>query len=745
MIPNNNTGKWRYTEDQRDRAEECIKRIFTMAPPQTPEELTTALQHVCHLSLEKKYPRTRREGKRWWSQKIDTLRKSVITAKRRITRANKKQDANAGPLLQAYSEAYSAFKAEKDASKKRLHNRLCEELDHNPWGDAYRTAISKLRPRHKSSTPPNAAKVIATLFPTHPPVDFKAQSSEDFQDFTEDEIVNAAKRLKSGKSPGPDGVPPEITRLAALLAPGVYKNIMNRLAAEGSFPAIWKEAALKLIPKEGHSDLTPKYRPICLISTTGKLYEHLLNQRLNADLVRTKGLSELQHAFIPRRSCATALESAIRFIERSRKRGPKWVPTMVLLDVTNAFNCANWQTILNRLRRTGTKEYLIRLIKSYLSERTLDFEGQIFTLTSGVPQGSVLGPTLWNVLIDSVTRIQLPDYCQMVVYADDIAILIEAQDSKTMTHRANLAIKRITTELSSLGLKVAPNKCDALIVSGQRTSIDQGTHFTLGNQTIRPSPTVKYLGITFDSNMNFCSHATRVCSAATAALNALGAILSAENVRMARRRVIARVVEAKLTYACEVWAHRISTAALERLECVQKRAAVRITRGMTNMNGEAALVLAGMLPIAIVARTRRAAFIGQGKATARDLGDMWQNRWKDYSCWTRTMIPDVRVWITRKHGEVGSALTEVLSGQGHFGTYLKTIKKRPSSNCRHCHCPETLRHLLMNCPRFDRERTAAGLQGECDLRTVTRTMLGSQQGWRRVERLAARIREEGLK
>ena len=80
-------------------------------------------------------------------------------------------------------------------------------------------------------------------------------------------------------------------------------------------------------------------------------------------------------------------------------------------------------------------------------------------------------------------------------------------------------------------------------------------------------------------------------------------------------------------------------------------------------------------------------------------------------------------------GSFPGPITEVLSGHGHFGSYLKMTGESSSDMCETCHVRESVRHSLMHCTRYDKERTEAGLQGECDPRKVARKMLPSQRDW----------------
>lgn len=662
-----------------------------------------------------------------------------------LTRANKTTHGNPdNDVLKNHREAYYNFVEEKKRAKSRLHERLCNEINLNPWGQAYRQAITALKPKTKAKTPKNIDSIILTLFPKHTPFDFpRASCSKDKDDFTVEEIQTAAKKLKGNKSPGPDGIPAEVIKIIANERPEVFLKTMNKLLETGHFPDIWKTATLKLLPKEGNTELTPKYRPICLINTLAKLLEHMLNERLLEELERTNGISPRQHAFTKKKSCITALDTVVKFMEMTRRRGSQWVPAMILLDVKNAFNSANWAKILNALRHLKIKEYIIDMVASYFRDRKLSIDGKDYYLTSGVPQGSVLGPTLWNVLINPITKIELPDYCDMVLYADDIAILIAAKDGPSMTHRGNLALKRVETELLRLGLDLASDKSTSLIVNGKRTSIPTNTRFSLGGHDLINKTSVKYLGVYLDKDLNFQQHSEKTCQKATRALNALSAILRSKNARMARRRVIARVVEAQLLYGCEVWRGRMTAKALNDMEAVQKRAAVKIAQGFPSMSGEAALVLTGMIPLDIQAQGRQSKF-QRIRETETETRRRWQDRWnKTGPTWTKSLIPQIDRWIDRPHGELSASITEIMSGHGHFGTFLKMTGKTNSSVCNVCQTQESVRHVLMYCPRFDQERTTAGLQAECDPTRITKYMLTSRENWNRVEALLCAITKAG--
>lgn len=728
--------RWRYRESRKRHIESALNSAFDSRKVSTPEDLTEVLRKVCEETLRKPRRGTRR-GKPWWSAKIASLRADFLRVRRTLTRGNKKYHGTApAELVERYNLAYKAFQDEKTSAKERLHNRLCDELDNNPWGDAYQIAMGRLKPRKPTKLPKNLDTVLSKLFPKHAPVSFNEESNEGYMEFSIEEVIHAANKLKGGKSPGPDGIPAEVVQIAVTQNPEVFVAVMNDLLRKGEFPSIWKRGDLRLIPKEGNSDLNPKYRPICLLNTLSKLYEQLIKSRLSAELDRTNGISANQHAYSKGRSTNTAMEAVLNFCDKTYKRGPGWTPAIILLDILNAFNSAAWLSILNRLRKLGVKPYLTRIIQSYLSERYLNVNGKDFKLTSGVPQGSILGPILWNAIFDEISSLKLPDYCMLVLYADDLALLIAARCDRDMKLRGNLAIKRIYEWAAANQMKIATEKTTALIARGKRTAVTKNTIFEANGFKVMPKSNIKYLGVWFDENLNFQHHAHMASTDATKAFNCLAGILSLSNVRMARRRTIASVVESKLLYGCEVWLGRMPGCAIKVLESVQREAAIRVCKGYSTISADAALVLAGMVPINIKANARQSKYRTGVRMTEDDIYKQWQRRWETCGkgSWTRELIPRIRVWTGRKHGELGYYLTQIMTGHGNFGFYLKLMNKVKNSKCQICNVCDTVVHTLFECEGGKSEREDLFRKmGHTTKENLVPSMLLSPRNWKSVE------------
>jgi len=268
------------------------------------------------------------------------------------------------------------------------------------------------------------------------------------QQFTAEELKAAAGRLKSGKAPGPDGIRPEAVKAAVKAVPDKMLELFNLLLERKICPSVWREARVVLIPK-GVREGGPSYRPVSLLNVFDKLYEHLLRKRIENQMEKGEGLSGNQFGFRKGRSTIDAISSVVRWLTNGCTQ---W-GAVVLIDIRNAFNTAVWSIILQRMGEMGIDEGLVSVMETYFGPRSNGTDEKY--IGQGVAQGSVLGPTLWNILYDPVLRIPLPAGCATFAYADDLAFVVRAESKVDLMGKTDIALARICVCMRDNKLEVA--------------------------------------------------------------------------------------------------------------------------------------------------------------------------------------------------------------------------------------------------------------------------------------------------
>ncbi|XP_072750509.1 uncharacterized protein [Anoplolepis gracilipes] len=591
-------------------------------------------------------------------------------------------------------------------------------------------------------------------------------------EITEEELRNAVRGVKNNKAVGPNGIPGRVWKLA-LEEPnlsGWLRGIFNRCLAEEKFPPMWGRAKLVLLHKGGKKEGDPSsYRPICLLDEVGKIYERILVRRMVQHLARNEvpSLHEEQYGFREGRSTVDAVLRVKALTESAVERGR--VALAVALDVSNAFNTLPWKAIGDALNTHRVPNYLVKGIRAYFGHRRLEYrdqEGQGHTrrVYCKVPQGSVLGPLLWNLGYDGVLHTALPLDCRVIRYADDTLLVAKGDNWGEALNRANKGVAGLVRAISRTGLRVAPSKTEAVYFYDRRAAKEpsptsrldvDGTVVPVGSQ-------IKYLGLHIDSRWSFAGHFDRLvprAQKAAAAISRLLPNLGGPDGRV--RRVYAHTVLSILMYAAPVWAGE--AMAIRRIQDamrrVQRRLAIRLVRGYRTVSHAAATILAGLPPLHMVANSYRRLYDrksaarrgGVAKISARILCT-WklqekkslEQRWiaslheRPPTSGERTVsavLPCLEEWLDRAWGNSTFRMTQVLFGHGCFGKYLHRIGREASETCHHCgHKRDTAQHTLQACPawRDERDVLTRTIGGDLALPSVVVKMLGSEDNWRAV-------------
>lgn len=325
-----------------------------------------------------------------------------------------------------------------------------------------------------------------------------------------------------------DGLPIKFIKIILPLIVQQVTHMFNCIIETSTFPSCWKHAKVLPLRKKPHVNALTNLRPISILCALSKAFEKLLKQQMSSYITVNNLLTEHQVGFRKGQSIQTAVVHV--YDELAKAVDKRGTGVLLLLDFSKAFDTIPHRKLCSKLETqfnfAGTA---VELISSYLKERMQTVycgnqQSERGFLTSGVPQGSVLGPLLFCCHINDLPTVL--KYCSIQLYADDVQLYIcrLGPCTRDLISMVNMDLERITEWSQRNQLFVNQSKSKAMLVKNRRRNTVQTELLPLismAGQTIEWTESAANLGFTFQSDLQWEGLVNQQCGKIYACLRSL--------------------------------------------------------------------------------------------------------------------------------------------------------------------------------------------------------------------------------
>ena len=390
--------------------------------------------------------------------------------------------------------------------------------------------------------------------------------------FSVSEIVGVIKRSPYRRSPGSDLVTYEMLRHIPANALRYLCHLFTCAFSLGYFPPAWKHGVVLAFPKPGKPPpfFPQNRRPIQLLSVLGKTFERLLYRRILSFVLRTAVIPAEQFGFVPTRSTT---QQTVRLAEHIATGFNTHLSTLaIFLDIQKAYDSTWHSGLFYKLQVFNFPLALQNIIRSFLFSRTFRVsEDRVLSssrrIHAGVPQGAVLSPLLYAIYTADIPRFP---QSHLAVYADDVALFASGKHLAYLHRRVQRHLDAVLSWASKWRLSIGAQKTQATVFTKRRI-LHTLPRLSVSGVPVEYSPSVTYLGVTFDSHLTWAHHIEACKRKFFTKLASITPLLYSPALPVSvKLHLYHQYLRSSLTYASPAWLG-IARHRLQSLQVLQNR------------------------------------------------------------------------------------------------------------------------------------------------------------------------------
>ena len=404
--------------------------------------------------------------------------------------------------------------------------------------------------------------------------------------FSENEIYDILKTLNLQKARGPDRLGNTVlTNLADSITPSL-KLIYNTITNKATFPTIWKLSQIIPTFKNGNKQSVTNYRPISLLTAVSKVLEKLIFLKISPKIFSQ--IHDSQFGFCPKRSITLQMLQFLDKIYDDFDNPNIKSLQAIYLDFEKAFDKVPHDLCIYKLNKFGISGNALKLLANYLTNRKQQVRigaavSSHLEVSSGVPQGSLLGPVLFITFINDLPS-SLTNSCYG--YADDYKIV--ATNPSLLQH--DLITINLWCKDNSMSLKL--KKCHNIIFKDPQLDLNM----YLGDHILEKTCSEKDLGIQITNNLNWSAHAKIRAQKAIGCLFLIKRNISKSASLKMKLNSYCGYITPIVSYGSPIW--KANKCELKIIEDVQRKA-TRSILSCNNINYKDGLIRLNLLPLSL--------------------------------------------------------------------------------------------------------------------------------------------------